>query len=86
MRIYIAFLGIVCLLFSCTNTENEIPETPSKDNWQKAAVAYLASEPDLISFGTMRVDQMLKKALYDSKLSESGLVPLDMIKDFSKVI
>jgi hypothetical protein len=86
MRIYIAFLGIVCLLFSCTNTENEIPETPSKDNWQKAAVAYLASEPDLISFGTIRVDQMLKKALYDSKLSESGLVPLDMIKDYSKVI
>lgn len=86
MRIYIAFLGIVCLLFSCTNSENEIPETPSKDNWQKEAIAFLSNETNLLSFGAIDLDELLKKAIYDSKLSESGLVPLDMIEDYTKVI
>ena len=86
MRIYIAILGTVCLLFSCTNADKSEPKVPSKEIWQNAAEAYLASESNLISFGAVRIDQMLRKAIYDSKLSDSGLVPTDMIEDYSKVI
>ena len=86
MRIYIAILGTGCLLFSCTNAEKSESKAPSKEIWEKSALAYLASESNLISFGALRIDKMLTKAIYNSKLSESGLVPLDMIKDYSEVI
>ena len=86
MRIYIAILGTVCLLFSCTNADKSEPKAPSKEIWQNAAEAYLANESNLISFGAVRIDQMLRKAIYDSKLSDSGFVPTDMIEDYSKVI
>ena len=86
MRIYIAILGTVCLLFSCKNMEESEAKVPSKEIWQKSAEAYLASESNLISFGAIRFGQLLTKAIYDSKLSESGLVPLDMIEDYSEVI
>ncbi len=86
MRIYIAILSIVCLLFSCTNEEKSQPKTPSKEIWQKEAIAFLSHEKNLLSFGTVDLNQILIKAIYDSKLSESGLVPTDMIKDYSKVI
>lgn len=86
MRIYIAILSIVCLLFSCSNEKVSERKTPSIEIWQKEAIAYLSNETDLLSFGTVDLDQILTKAIYDSKLSESGLVPTDMIEDYSEVI
>ena len=86
MRIYIAILSIVCLLFSCSNEKESEPKTPSIEIWQKEGIAFLSNETNLLSFGAVDLDQILTKAIYDSKLSESGLVPLDMIEDYSKVI
>ena len=86
MRIYVAILSIVCLLFSCSNEKESEPKTPSIEIWQKEAIAFLSNETSLLSFGAINIDQILTKAIYDSKLSESGLVPEDMIEDYSKVI
>lgn len=86
MRICIAILSIVCLLFSCSNEKESEPKTPSIEIWEKEAIAFLSNETNLLSFGAVDLDQILTKAIYDSKLSESGLVPLDMIEDYSKVI
>ena len=86
MRIYIAILGILCLLFSCTNEEKSQPKTPSKEIWQKEAIAFLSNEKNLLSFGVLKIDQLLTKSIYNSKLSESGILPLDMIEDYSNVI
>ena len=86
MRICIAILSIVCLLFSCSNEKESEPKTPSIEIWEKEAIAFLSNETNLLSFGAVDLDQILTKAIYDSKLSESGLVPLDMIDDYSKVI
>ena len=86
MRIYIAILSIVCLLFSCSNEKESEPKTPLIEIWQKEAIAFLSNETGLLTFGAINMDQILTKAIYNSKLSESGLVPEDMIKDYSKVI
>ena len=86
MRIYIALLGTVCLLLACSTEEKNASKIHSKVIWQTEATAFLSSETNLISFGVVDINQLLTKSIYDSELSESGLVPLDMIDDYSKVI
>lgn len=86
MRIYISILGTVCLLLACSAEEKNASKTDLKENWQKGATAFLSSETNLLSFGVIDINQLLTKSIYDSELSESGLVPLDMIEDYSKVI
>ena len=86
MRIYIAILGILCLLFSCKNEEKSGAKTPSKEIWQEEALAFLSNEEHLLSFGVLEIDQLLTKSIYNSQLSESVLIPLDMIEDYSKLI
>ena len=86
MRIYIPILGILCLLFSCKNEEKRGAKTPSKEIWQEEALAFLSNEEHLLSFGVLETDQLLTKSIYNSQLSESVLIPLDMIEDYSKLI
>lgn len=86
MRIYIPILGILCLLFSCKNEEKRGAKTPSKEIWQEEALAFLSNEEHLLSFGVLETDQLLTKSIYNSQLSESILIPLDMIEDYSKLI
>ena len=63
MRIYIAFLGTVCLLLACSAEEKNASKIHSKEIWQTEATAFLSSETNLLSFGVVDINQLLTKSL-----------------------
>lgn len=86
MRIYIAICILICLLNSCSNEDASGVQDPTKKEWQKEAVSFLSNEKELLSFGAFDCAALLKKAIYDSDIADSGLIPLEMLEDYSEVL
>lgn len=87
MRIGVSILLFISLLFACTN-ENDSKEaiSQSKKSWQKEAVSFLSNQDELLAFGSIKIDLLLKKIIKDSDLGSSGLMPMSMIDDYTDCI